>query len=97
MGNTEKGDLWMRIEDNGPGISLEARGKLFTPFFTTRVQGTGLGLSFIKKGLEENGGQIRNLERPEGEGACFEIILPILMDSPLIEEELKYGENSLSG
>jgi len=96
LGNTEKGDLWMRIEDNGPGVSTEVREKLFTPFFTTRAQGTGLGLSFIKKVLEENDGQIRHIERPQGEGACFELILP-LMTEELIEEELNYAENPTRG
>ena len=92
LGNTEKGELWVRIEDNGPGISAEVREKLFTPFFTTRAQGTGLGLSFIKKVLEENEGQIRHIDRPQGEGACFELVLPLMLEEP-IEGELDDAEN----
>ena len=96
IGNTEKGDLWVQIQDNGPGVSSEIREKLFIPFFTTRAQGTGLGLSFIKKVLEENGGHIRNLERPQGEGACFELTLPLMVES-VSQEESKYAENSTRG
>jgi signal transduction histidine kinase len=81
LGNTESGKVWLRIEDNGPGISPEVKGKLFTPFVTTRAQGTGLGLSFIKKVLEDHGGSIRNLDRPEGQGACFEMSLPLSIKS----------------
>jgi nitrogen fixation/metabolism regulation signal transduction histidine kinase len=77
LGNTESAQLWLRIEDNGPGIVPEVRERLFTPFFTTRAQGTGLGLSFIKKVVEDHGGMIRNRDRPVGQGACFEVILPL--------------------
>jgi signal transduction histidine kinase len=76
MGNTETGAVWVSIQDNGPGIPSEVRSKLFTPFVTTRAQGTGLGLSFIKKVLEDHGGTIRCVERGEGQGACFELTLP---------------------
>ena len=96
IGNTEKGDLWVQIQDNGPGVSPEIREKLFITFFTTRAQGTGLGLSFIKKVLEENGGHIRNLERLQGEGACFELTLPLMVES-VSQEESKYAENSTRG
>jgi nitrogen fixation/metabolism regulation signal transduction histidine kinase len=78
LGNTESGKIWLRILDSGPGILPEVRGKLFTPFVTTRAQGTGLGLSFIKKVLEEQGGSIVNIDRPYGSGACFEILLPLI-------------------
>ena len=78
LGNTETGKVWMRIEDNGPGIAPEVQGRLFTPFVTTRAQGTGLGLSFIKKVLEDHGGSIQILAQEKGSGACFEMILPFL-------------------
>ncbi len=57
LGNTESGMVWLRIEDNGPGIAPELRQRIFTPFFTTRAEGTGLGLSFIEKVLEDHGGR----------------------------------------
>jgi nitrogen fixation/metabolism regulation signal transduction histidine kinase len=80
LGNAESGRVWARIEDNGPGIPDSLRGQLFTPFVTTRAQGTGLGLSFVKQVVEDHGGTVTCLERAasaEGQpGACFEITLP---------------------
>jgi signal transduction histidine kinase len=84
LGNTpfkdkKDGFIWLRIEDNGPGIAIEVKDRLFTPFVTTRAQGTGLGLSFIKKVLEEHGGQIQSRDRTGNlQGACFELCLPQL-------------------
>ncbi len=94
LGNTDSGKVWLRIEDSGPGISIEVRKKLFTPFVTTRAQGTGLGLSFIKKVLEDHGGMIQNMDRPLGEGACFELFLPLLEMGRFRKlEEISYAEN----
>jgi len=78
MGNAESGRVWLRIEDNGPGIPSEIRERLFTPFVTTRPQGTGLGLSFARKVIEDHGGSITCADRVPGEGTCFEILLPQL-------------------
>jgi signal transduction histidine kinase len=75
LGNTETGKVWIRIEDNGPGVSKEILPKLFTPFVTSRAQGTGLGLSFVKKVIEDQGGTIDY--RDGRGGACFEIVLPV--------------------
>ncbi len=89
LGNTESGKVWLRIEDNGPGISPEVKDRLFTPFVTTRAQGTGLGLSFIKKVLEEHGGSIQNLDRLPGQGACFELTMPLLENSMKVKEKME--------
>jgi signal transduction histidine kinase len=98
LGNQSPGYLLIRIEDNGPGISEEVKGRLFTPFVTTRAQGTGLGLSFIKQVVEDHGGTIRNLDRPEGKGACFEVRLPSLqVNASVVAEEVLYAENITSG
>ncbi|MBI2711818.1 MAG: HAMP domain-containing protein, partial [Bdellovibrio sp.] len=97
MGNTESGKFWLKIEDNGPGISAEIQEKLFTPFVTTRAQGTGLGLSFIKKVVEEHGGSIASHRRTSG--ACFELVLPVLsveaLDGRL--EGVSSGDYFISG
>jgi signal transduction histidine kinase len=96
LGNTETGKVWLRITDNGPGIAPEIREKLFTPFVTTRASGTGLGLSFIKKVIEEHGGTI---ECPESAtGACFEIRLPQYHGRELATEVAKaLSEVNLNG
>lgn len=76
LGIAESGRVWIRIEDSGPGIAPEIREKLFTPFVTTKAQGTGLGLSFVKKVLDDHGGEIDCVPPTGSRGAAFEIRLP---------------------
>jgi two-component system sensor kinase FixL len=68
------------ISDNGPGILPENREKLFTPFFTTKRRGTGLGLSVSKKIIEEHPGGTLDLDSEEGKGTVVRISLPLLRD-----------------
>lgn len=63
------------IQDNGHGISPEAREKLFQPNFTTKSSGTGLGLAFVKQAVEGMGGNIR-YETYVGKGTTFYIRIP---------------------
>ncbi|MBI3534793.1 MAG: hypothetical protein HY072_04830 [Deltaproteobacteria bacterium] len=72
----ESGRICVQIEDSGPGISPDISDKLFQPFVTTRMQGTGLGLSFVKKVILEHGGTIELTKPRHLKGACFEILLP---------------------
>ena len=65
----------IRIRDEGPGIDAAVREKLFTPFFTTKEDGTGLGLVTSKKIVEAHGGRITFQSNP-CEGTCFTITLP---------------------
>jgi signal transduction histidine kinase len=65
------------VSDQGPGIAPENLKKLFTPFFTTKTEGFGLGLSITKKILEALGGSIAASNRPEG-GAVFTMVLPAI-------------------
>jgi signal transduction histidine kinase len=70
------GDAVLTFADNGPGIPPEHLDKIFEPYFTTRREGTGLGLAMTKQIVLLHGGSIeaRNLE---GGGAGFEIRLPM--------------------
>ena len=72
----EDGD-WALVEvrDSGDGIAEEVRDKLFTPFFTTKEDGTGLGLVTSRKIVEAHGGRL-TVDSVPGEGACFTIALP---------------------
>ncbi|MGZ5617227.1 MAG: sensor histidine kinase [Usitatibacter sp.] len=63
------------VSDSGPGLTPEVRAKLFTPFFTTRPGGTGLGLTVTQQVVVRHGGSISAENRFEG-GACFSIWLP---------------------
>ena len=65
------------VLDRGPGILPGNLKKLFTPFFTTKTEGFGLGLSITKKILESLGGSVSMVNRAGG-GAMFLMILPVL-------------------
>lgn len=65
------------VSDRGSGIKPEAAGKLFTPFFTTRPGGTGLGLSVTQHIVAQHAGNIQAENNPDG-GARFVIWLPAL-------------------
>lgn len=75
LDNTQ-GYLKVRFEDNGCGVLLEDKEKIFAPFYTNYVHGTGLGLSLVKWVIEGHGGWIYENGKP-GEGASFEMYLPI--------------------
>ena len=64
------------LADTGPGIPAPILPELFTPFFTTKPRGTGLGLAVSRRIVEDHGGWIR-AESPPGHGATFRIGLPV--------------------
>ena len=71
-----EGAFWqIDVEDNGPGVSDEDLGKLFTPNFTTKKTGTGLGLAICRSIIEQSQGKIAYSRSPLG-GARFTISLP---------------------
>jgi len=71
-----KTELRIYFQDSGPGVPRTIRTKVFEPFFTTRAQGTGLGLAFVERIVIEHGGTISVGSSPSG-GAQFQITLPI--------------------
>ena len=68
--------LRIAVEDNGPGLSSEVAGQLFTPFATSKPQGLGLGLVISQDIVRDFGGSLRAEDRPAGQGACFILDLP---------------------
>lgn len=64
----------VEVQDDGPGISEENLPYIFSPFFTTKERGVGLGLAVCHRIITEHGGLIR-VESREGEGALFKISL----------------------
>ena len=69
------GGVELAVADAGAGIAPELRARVFEPFFTTRPNGTGLGLAVARQIVEAHGGRIDVGDRPGG-GACFTIRLP---------------------
>ena len=61
------------VADNGPGLPDADRDRLFQPFFTTRSDGTGLGLALVQKFVVTHNGQVRADDRPGG-GAVFTVL-----------------------
>ena len=66
----------IRIEDTGPGIPESERDRLFSPFHTTKADGTGLGLAYSRKVMDGLHGRIELRNREGRSGAVLEILLP---------------------
>jgi signal transduction histidine kinase len=73
----EIGDLVIVVEDSGPGIAPNLRPRIWEPFFTTKQRGTGLGLAIVRKRMEEASGTARLVSSVNGEGAKFELRVPL--------------------
>jgi len=71
--------LVVRFADTGPGIPPERRAQIFEPLFTTRTDGTGLGLSTSKRIVERHGGTL-TVESEVGVGSTFTVTLPLGME-----------------
>lgn len=77
---TERVDRWLRIlvEDNGKGASRQDLAKMFLPGYSTKKHGWGLGLTFVKRIIEDyHGGRIEANSAGHGQGMAIEIRLPI--------------------
>jgi PAS domain S-box-containing protein len=72
--------LRISITDNGPGIPAEALTKIFMPFFTTKTNGTGLGLAVVQKIVVQHGGSIEARNQAQG-GAEFIVWLPFVREN----------------
>ena len=69
------------VADGGPGIAPEVAQKLFTPFFTTKREGMGLGLSLCRTVVEQHGGSL-GLEPNQPQGMIFKFTLPVHAPAP---------------
>jgi len=74
-GDVSGGGLAVTIADHGPGIPAELRQRVFEPYFTTKDDGTGLGLALVRVTFEAHRGAISVGETPGG-GATFSILFP---------------------
>lgn len=76
-GRTNEGEAFLRVSDDGPGMTEEVRAKVFDPFFTTKGrEGTGLGLSTVFSFVQRHHGRITLASAP-GQGAAFTMTFPV--------------------
>ena len=73
--NGDAGTVAVTIADHGPGVAEELRQRVFEPYFTTKSDGTGLGLALVRQTVEEHRGRI-TLAETEGGGATFRLVFP---------------------
>ncbi len=69
--------LSIEIYNSGPVIPLEIMEKIFVPFYSTKAEGSGIGLSLSRQIISNHGGQI-SVESEEGKGTTFKLILPVV-------------------
>lgn len=74
-GRIEAGHVRVLVEDNGPGIPVADRERIFRPFMTTKGRGTGLGLALVQKIIVTHNGRIHAGATASG-GASFQITIP---------------------
>lgn len=72
---TRSGAIEISIKDNGPGVPKSVADKIFTPFFTTKQAGQGIGLTVVAEIISAHGGFVELDNSPTG--ACFKLLLPI--------------------
>jgi len=82
--DVETGRAYVRVTDTGPGVPQLEHDRIFHPFYTTRAEGTGLGLWICRDIVQRHGGDITLLPTVTGIGAQFEFWLPLesLRDEP---------------
>jgi signal transduction histidine kinase len=73
---TEDRQLLISVSDTGVGLSVDEAERIFEAFFTTKPQGTGMGLSISRRIIEAHGGRLWRTPNP-GRGSIFQFTLPI--------------------
>jgi two-component system nitrogen regulation sensor histidine kinase NtrY len=73
--SSDNGTLALEVEDDGPGLASSSN--LFVPFFTTKKQGSGIGLVLSRQIAEAHGGSLRLENRMDGRGAVATVVLPV--------------------
>lgn len=90
------GDFFLiDVEDNGPGIPLSSRERVFEPYVTTKPDGTGLGLAIVKKIVVEHGGMISVLESQLG-GALLRLRFPRHVSEAIAPAKLSEPEHEVA-
>ncbi|MFA7446540.1 MAG: HAMP domain-containing sensor histidine kinase, partial [Flavobacteriaceae bacterium] len=72
----QQNNIVIAVKDNGKGISIEDKSRIFEPKFTTKTSGMGLGLGIIKNIVESYKGEI-SFETEIGKGTTFYVEFPV--------------------
>jgi C4-dicarboxylate-specific signal transduction histidine kinase len=81
-----EGAIRIRVRDSGPGLTEGSVGRIFTPFFSTKPDGMGVGLSISRSIVEAHGGRL-DLSNNSSAGATFELELPVAaLDESLMSD-----------
>lgn len=83
-------EVEISLVDNGPGISVADQQKIFEPFYTTKSQGTGLGLAVVQSVAKSHRGQL-TLVSKQGQGSCFSLILPLHREAAVVVKHAAVG------
>lgn len=75
LGEVENGHVVVSVIDQGHGIAPEVAERLFSPFFSTKAEGMGMGLSICRTAIEFHGGTLGHIDNPGG-GTRFRFALP---------------------
>ncbi len=81
VGSSGENEVVIEVADNGAGIPASAIESVFDPFFTTRPEGTGLGLTMARRFVEQNGGRLELSSQP-GQGTTVRFRFPVAAESP---------------
>ncbi len=79
------GAVAIRVHDSGPGLTEASVRRIFTPFFSTKPDGMGVGLSISRSIVEAHGGRLE-LAANSSNGATFELELPVALDESLMSD-----------
>ncbi|WP_434017560.1 sensor histidine kinase [Thalassotalea sediminis] len=90
---SQGGKAYISVKDNGCGIDADIASKIFEPFYTSRSQGTGLGLAVVKSVANAHQGEVHLISKP-AEGAHFVISLPLLPNETGNESLASHQESS---
>ncbi|MBN2443306.1 MAG: PAS domain S-box protein [Spirochaetales bacterium] len=88
--------ICIEMEDRGTGIPQEILSRIFEPYFTTKENGTGMGLAAAYGSIKQHGGTI-NVKSESGKGTCFSVFLPLTPHiTPVEENHVDTGNASKS-
>lgn len=73
----EEENVFLEVADNGPGINIKDRPRLFEPYFSTKKTGTGLGLAIVSTIIADHNGYVR-VQENQPQGSVFVIELPLI-------------------